>query len=213
MNFRVESGDEKLKQHLLTAQKNARYTAVETENEIIQISAVILWDDIVKRANESVGFSLLADESADISGTEQLSIGIRFMKEIDEMSQVREEFLGFVPIVDQTAVWISEVLVSNCELYKLDLNKLIGQGYDRCSAMDGKEGGVQAIIRTKFPKAIFVHCSSHRLNLVDNYLNNVIEIRNSTETIKSVIKFFSQKQITKTTSTKYSSVLWNKVDT
>ena len=57
------------------------------------------------------------------------------------------------------------------------------------------EGGVQAIVKQKFPKAYFVHCSSHRLNLVVNDLNNLTSVRNSVGTIKSVIKFFRDSTI------------------
>ena len=72
------------------------------------------------------------------------------------------------------------------------MDKLIGQGYDGCSAMAGEEGGVQAIIRRRYPKALFVHCSSHRLNLVINDLNKVNEVRNVVGTIKTIINFFRE---------------------
>jgi hypothetical protein len=72
----------------------------------------------------------------------------------------------------------------------LNLNSLIGQGYDGCSAMSGIHNGVQAIIKNEFPKDIFVHCSSHRLNLVINDLNKLQHIQNYAGIIKSIIKFF-----------------------
>ena len=72
------------------------------------------------------------------------------------------------------------------------MTKLVGQGYYGCSTMAGKEGGVQAIIRKKYPKAAFVHCSSHKLNLVVNDLNNVNAVRNTIGTIKSIIVFFRE---------------------
>ena len=52
----------------------------------------------------------------------------------------------------------------------------VRQGYDGCSAMAGIEGGVQAIVKRKFPKAFFVLCSSHRLNLVVNDLNSLTNV-------------------------------------
>ena len=60
------------------------------------------------------------------------------------------------------------------------------------TAMAGKEGGVQAKIKKQFPKAIFLHCSSHRLNLIVNDLNLVPQVRNTIGTVKSVIKFFRE---------------------
>ena len=39
------------------------------------------------------------------------------------------------------------------------------QTYDGCGAMAGKEKGVAARIRKRFPKMSFVYCHLHRLNL------------------------------------------------
>ena len=56
--------------------------------------------------------------------------------------------------------------------------------------MAGKDNGVQARIRNIYPKAVFVHGSSHRLNLKVHDLNSVADVRNATGTVKSIIKFF-----------------------
>ena len=74
----------------------------------------------------------------------QMSLGIRFTETKCGMPYVREEFLGFVPVEDRTAEGIASQILSVCEEYGMNLDKLIGQGYDGCSAMAGKEGGVQA---------------------------------------------------------------------
>nr|CAI5856035.1 unnamed protein product [Callosobruchus analis] len=58
--------------------------------------------------------------------------------------------------------------------------------------MAGKEGGVQAILRKKYPRALYFHCSSHKLNLVVNDANAVPEIRNTVATVKDVITFFRE---------------------
>ena len=67
---------------------------------------------------------------------------------------------------------------------------LVGQGYDGCSTMAGKVNGVKTIILKKYPRAIFVHCASHCLNLVVNDLSKLVTIRNTIDTIKTIIKFF-----------------------
>ena len=61
------------------ASKNARYTSVRVQNELIVLSEEVVRVNIVKAANESNGFSIIANETADISGTEQLSFGVRFV--------------------------------------------------------------------------------------------------------------------------------------
>lgn len=180
-----------MKTHLETSAKNARYTSHRTENELINISEEVLRTNLVIAANNSIGFSILADETADISGTEQLSIGVRFV-DLECEKMIREEFLGFIKLSDMSASAISSSIINQCQKFGLNLDKLLGQGYDGCSTMAGKDNGVQAKIRNLYPKAAFVHCSSHRLNLVVNDLNAVSAVRNSIGTIKSIIKFFRE---------------------
>ena len=141
-------------------------------------------EDIVREANNSVAFSILADETHNISGNEQMSLGVRFVKEQNGKMMVTEEFLGYIPIVDRTAEGLANTIITNSLEFGLDMTKLVGQGYDGCSTMAGKEGGVQAIIRKKYPKAAFVHCSSHKLNLVVNDLNNVNAVRKTIRKIR-----------------------------
>lgn len=39
-------------------------------------------------------------------------------------------------------------------------------GFDGAAVMSGHKGGVQAILKRTFQSAIYVHCHSHRLNLI-----------------------------------------------
>jgi hypothetical protein len=39
-----------------------------------------------------LSFSLLADETSDIAGIEQLSIGVRY---VDSLKTIRKKFIGF----------------------------------------------------------------------------------------------------------------------
>ena len=48
------------------------------------------------RVKEACAYSILADKTADISGKEQLSIGLRFFDE--KANEIKEEFLGFVEL-------------------------------------------------------------------------------------------------------------------
>jgi hypothetical protein len=60
--------------------------------------------------------------------------------------------------------------------------------------MAGQEGGVSKLIRDKYTKALFFHCSNHRLNLVKSDLNKIMIIHNTTGTIKD-IKFFRESTL------------------
>ena len=192
LQFRVEAGDIDLGNHLKNAAQNAKYTSVRTQNELIHLCEETIREEIVDTANSKVGFSIIADETADIAGKEQLSIGVRFIDGQGDNNEltIREEFLGFTSLDQMSAAAIADAILAQVNKYGLNPENLVGQGYDGCSTMAGKEGGVQAIIRAKYPKAAFVHCASHRLNLVVHDLNSVSLVRNTIGTIKSIITFF-----------------------
>jgi hypothetical protein len=55
----------------------------------------ILKEEIVYEANAANAFSIISDESADISGVEQLTIVIRFLDIQSSPLKIRKEILGF----------------------------------------------------------------------------------------------------------------------
>ncbi|KAL4131364.1 hypothetical protein QTP88_008687 [Uroleucon formosanum] len=146
---------------------------------------------ISQEINEASCFSIIADETADISGIEQLSICIRFLKH----NNLHEEFIGFYPLKEFDAEFISKTILEACDHMKLDLNKCVGQGYDGCATMAGCISGVQKRIKDMYPRAHFFHCASHRLNLVINDLNVLPEVRNCITKIKDTITFFKESAV------------------
>jgi len=66
-----------------------------------------------------------------------------------------------------------------------------GQGYDGASNMSGHIKGVQTIIRNKYPKALYVHCVAHTLNLAVSYACNIQSVRNCLGTIQKMYCFFN----------------------
>ncbi|GBM64106.1 hypothetical protein AVEN_105122-1 [Araneus ventricosus] len=60
------------------------------------------------------------------------------------------------------------------------------------SSVSGCFNGVKAVIKETNPAALYVHCSSHSLNLALMCASNVPAIRNCSGTVKSVIKFLKK---------------------
>lgn len=189
LKLRMEAEDTVLTKHFETCSSNSKYTSHRIQNELISICGNIICNEIVKCVNDSMAFSLMADESADIAGKEQLSIGVRY---VTQTYDIKEEFLGFVELQKLNAEAIATSIIQFTSRVGLDMSKLVGLGFDGCSTMSGKENGVQAIIKKQYPIACFFHCASHKLNLVVNDQNSLPEIRNSIGTIKETIKFFRE---------------------
>lgn len=192
LSFRIESGDKILEEHLSHCKPTEKYISHRVQNELIDICGTLIREHIVETVKKCHSFSVLADETADISGTEQMSLGVRYVSNNTAEAEIREEFLGFVPLEQLDAKSIASSILKTLSSFGLDLNLLVGQGYDGCATMAGTENGVQKIINDLYPKALFFHCASHTLNLVIHDLNAVADIRNSIGTIKNIIVFFRE---------------------
>lgn len=190
LNLRIDSGDEKLKSHLDKCQKNAVYTSPTIQNEIIQLCGEVIKEKIIEDCKRAKAYAVMADETADIAGKEQLSIGLRFYDESQKI--IREEFVGYIELKCQDASTIASAIQSFLEDNNFSADNCVGFGFDGCSTMAGKEGGVQAILKKKYAKSLFFHCSSHRLNLVVNDTSKLPEIRNTIATVKDTITFFRE---------------------
>lgn len=179
------NGDEKLKLSIDKTPKNASYISPQIQNEII---GEHIQQKVVQQIKESGFFSLLADETTDITGAEQLTVCIRYFDKKE--CQLKECFLNFLKLDGTTGEKISTALLKEIKRLGLDLNYLRGQGYDGAANMSGKYNGVQAIIKKKYPTAIFIHCVSHTLNLCLNAASRIPEIRNMFSMLAEICTFF-----------------------
>lgn len=101
---------------------------------------------------------MLADETADCSYKEQLTLVVRF---VDSEKQIREEFVDFVEAPSTTGEGLSELLLERIRMLGLGPNCIRGEGYDGAANMSGKQKGAAACIKEQFPLALYVHCSAH----------------------------------------------------
>lgn len=91
-------GDSDLKKKLDSSGRNAMYLSNRIQNQLIDIFKRQMQRKIVAKINKSKGFVVLADETIDVSGKEQLTIVIRYLDKIDGKTVIREDFLGFIEV-------------------------------------------------------------------------------------------------------------------
>jgi hypothetical protein len=190
LRMRMKCGDATLKRHVETAPHNALYTSPKIQNEIIAVCGTAIQQAIAQKVNASECFAVLADETSDISRTEQCTICVRYVAEQTGEFVVREDFLEFVPVYDATGASLANIILQTLRKNGIDLRHLYGQGYDGAAAMSGEFRGVQAVIREEYPKALYVHCSAHTLNLALCHSCSVQSVRNCIGTVSSTITFF-----------------------
>ncbi|KAH9359491.1 hypothetical protein HPB48_000439 [Haemaphysalis longicornis] len=85
--------------------------SIRVPNEIIKISGVILREQIVAAASTAFAYPVLADEKADIAGTEQMSTCIRFIDETGTNVYVREQFIGVVEVEQLISACIGSMIL------------------------------------------------------------------------------------------------------
>lgn len=90
-----------------------------------------------------------------------MALCIRYCKGLD----IVEKFIGFINCSE--SLYLCEYILKYLKDCGLNPNaKLVAQSYDGASVMSGRFNGVQALIKCKFPYAIYTHCMAHRVNLV-----------------------------------------------
>lgn len=138
-------------------------TSPDVQNEIIHIAAKNVVRTVVRQVKEAGFYCLLADEARSFK-TEQLAICLRY---VTPDLQIKERFLMFVDCSDsRDAEGIAQCLLKSLEDVGLKSIPIVAQAYDGASVMSGRENGVQRKIREIFPMAFYVHCMSHRFNLI-----------------------------------------------
>ncbi|KYN28567.1 Zinc finger MYM-type protein 1 [Trachymyrmex cornetzi] len=156
-------------------------------NEIVELFAnqVVRQNlEIIKSADF---YAISLDETSDISRLEQVSICIRIA--LDNLTTM-EFFMGFYSTENTKAQTLFDIVNDVHTPYDLKFSNLRGQCYDGASNVSGRITGLQARIRDVEPRAIYVHCTAHTLNLVvQDAIEHVSYARNFVGIVKDIINF------------------------
>ncbi len=104
----------------------------------------------------------MADETTDVSNKEQLVSVFRW---VGSNFDVHEEYLGLYQLDKTDAETIYLVIKDMLQALNLDIHKVRGQCYDGASSMSGSKKGVAKRIKEEEPRALYLHCFGHALNL------------------------------------------------
>jgi len=151
LGFRLDAGDEDLKYHLENSSGNCTMISKTVQNEIIDSMGEVVRNNIISEVKRSQFFSILCDETTDVSTKEQMSLCIRYV-DLQNMT-LKEDFVGFVELNGTTGLEIKQTIVKELNKLGLSLQNLRGQGFDVGSNMSGKYIGVQALLLQEQPLA------------------------------------------------------------
>ena len=102
------------------------------------------------------------DETTDVSHTEQDSFVVRYVYDF----KIKNRFIQVSNVQSTTGEALEKEVISMLNTNNLSIDDMRGQGYDRAANMSGIYNGLQSRLQRQNPKALYVHCHAHCLNLV-----------------------------------------------
>ena len=146
------------------------YLGDKIQNEIISLIGEKIKANIIILLKYSKYYSIILDYTPGISHVEQKTIIVCFvyLNNTPKKVEIWEYFLGFCPILDTTGEGLMTFLINFLNRENINIHDMRCQGYDNGSNMKGKHNGLQKKILDLSPKAFYVPCAAHSLNLVIN---------------------------------------------
>ncbi|KYM96678.1 Zinc finger MYM-type protein 1 [Cyphomyrmex costatus] len=141
------------------------YLSPQIQNEFITLLARCVKDKILSEIRKAKYYAILFDSTPDVAHIDQMTEIIRYVKIDGDKVEVQERFLGFLPMKEKSAEKIAEMIVTSLDEDKLLIENCRGQGYDNAATMSGIHRRVQQRIKDINPKAEFISCTNHSLNL------------------------------------------------
>ncbi|XP_022883163.1 zinc finger MYM-type protein 1-like [Olea europaea var. sylvestris] len=143
------------------APHNCKLTSPDVQKDIVNACAIETIDFIIKDVGDSL-FSILVDESCDVSMKEQMSIVLRY---VDNFGHVNERFIGIEHVTSTMALSLKAAINKVFSKYNLSMSRLRGQGYDGANNMQCKFNGLKTLILNESPCAFYIYCFDHQLQL------------------------------------------------
>uniref|UniRef100_A0A8C9JB55 Zinc finger MYM-type containing 1 n=1 Tax=Panthera tigris altaica TaxID=74533 RepID=A0A8C9JB55_PANTA len=163
------------------------YNSTQIQNDIIEIIKTEILQDIVNEINVSPAFSIICDETTDSATKEQLSICVRYPQKMSKAVLIKERFLGFIDVEEMTGTDLHRTIKTYLQQIGVDLSKICGQAYDSTMNLRGKFNKVAAEFKKEEPRALYIHCYAHFLDLaVIRFCKEVKELRITLNTLSSL---------------------------
>ncbi|XP_065321185.1 zinc finger MYM-type protein 1-like [Gordionus sp. m RMFG-2023] len=138
------------------------YGHVKKITEIIKIK---ITKSIIQTIKENRAYSIILDETYDVSKKECIALLVRYIED-DLHPHPVERIIHVFTTSETTGENIKKHVFSKFNDLGLPLDYLVGQSMDGAGNMRGVYNGMQALILKEAPKAIYIWCHAHRLNLV-----------------------------------------------
>ena len=167
------------------SRKGYKWLHHNAQSEILEMMAMKVLSENVEKIRQAEFLSILMDETSDPSRMEQVSICIRIVSA--ELVST-EYFLGFHSTKDTKAGTVFEIVIDVFRRFDISIDRLRGQCFDGAANMSGKHSRLQSRLREVEPRALYVHCNAHNLNIVvQDTLEEIVAARKFIGMVKELI--------------------------
>lgn len=152
-----------------------------------KVMALKVLRDIAAHLRDSSFFTIMADETTDVSNREQVTIILRWVDDND--FSVHEEFVGLYLVPSIGSDMLVSIIKDTLLRFNLPLSKARGQCYDGASNMSGIRNGVAAQLCKEEARAVYTHCYGHSLNLAaGDAIKNSTVMKSALDTTHEISK-------------------------
>lgn len=135
-----------------------------SQNKILNVLGEMVRSKILQKIKTSGVYSFIIDTTTDVANLEQFSLIVRFL---NEDGDVEERLVAMKVASDASGLGMFNLLCDICQQFEIDwVNNLCAQSYDGAASMQGCYSGLKTLVQEKNPRAIYVWCFAHILNLV-----------------------------------------------
>ena len=175
---------------------NTSYESEQIKQEMVEAIGSTLEEKMLIEVRDSPFYSIVLDESTDISVKKQLGICVHYL---GKNGTLRVRNLKLLEVNHGTADVITDAMMTyltSSAPVVLDINKLAGGATDGASVMVGCETGVVTRIKNKVPTFIATHCSAHRLSLAAcDASNSSSLIQRFQKILNQIYVYFSRSSV------------------
>ncbi|KAM9321150.1 52 kDa repressor of the inhibitor of the protein kinase [Gastrophryne carolinensis] len=162
LEYRINSGDDVLRRRFEMLAVNQEYFSRPQQEQLLEICENCIREEALRHVWNGQFFSILCEDAVGLAGGEHLPI---FVRHIDDASNLREEFVGFLPCDADADDLAARFLSTLTEKWGFNMEYCRGQAYVCSAKLYSKMKAVASRVLQKYPQATCTLSSSCALNI------------------------------------------------
>ncbi|XP_011859228.1 PREDICTED: zinc finger MYM-type protein 1-like [Vollenhovia emeryi] len=142
--------------------ENLQLHRTKCSSLIKHVIAPVLLDNLVKAIGQK-GYSIIIDESTDVSVTKYLCMCVRYFDTTE--NRILTDFLGILEVERATAIDLHKSIIEYLQQIGIPLRNMIAVSTDGASNLCGRNHSVYTLLKRDVPNLQLMRCTCHSLHL------------------------------------------------